>query len=247
MRILEENKLFLVVVKPAGLPTVPLATDPKALSLLTLLAREYPEVAAPLGMQKHEGLVLHRLDTATCGLVLVARDVGTYDVLLDFQERGSIKKQYMASVAPRDPGAGFPSPHPELKEDEAVVIESRFRPFGPKRKAVRPVSSSSSTIAKMKGGEREYRTTVQVVGVNSEGDLVCGCNLERGFRHQVRCHLAWTGHPIVGDLLYGGREDNELHLAATGLEFPEPSTGRMLRYVWNDSPQWTKHDEEMSR
>jgi 23S rRNA pseudouridine1911/1915/1917 synthase len=51
--------------------------------------------------------------------------------------------------------------------------------------------------------------------------------LKRGFRHQIRCHLAWTGFPILNDPVYGGAESAEsaqgfLALSAAGLFFEDP-------------------------
>ncbi len=56
--------------------------------------------------------------------------------------------------------------------------------------------------------------------------------LETGFRHQVRVHLASVGLPIVGDALYGPTDQPaaaRLYLHACALEFPHPATGRVVR------------------
>ena len=122
-------------------------------------------------------------------------------------------------------------------------MESFFRPFGVGRKQVRPVVDAGCKrlmrreIARDQGGC--YRT--EIVGVSGqslcEGDLPgrfgFAVRLRRGFRHQVRCHLAWLGYPILNDPLYDC--DNEpmdgiLALRAGGLFFCDPESGRPLEY-----------------
>jgi len=59
--------------------------------------------------------------------------------------------------------------------------------------------------------------------------------LRRGFRHQIRCHLAWIGYPIVNDSLYGGAEEDGgfLALCAQGLFFSDPLDKNMREYRIN--------------
>jgi 23S rRNA-/tRNA-specific pseudouridylate synthase len=59
--------------------------------------------------------------------------------------------------------------------------------------------------------------------------------LRRGFRHQIRCHLAWLGFPILNDRLYGGQELKEvgegtLALSARAFSFRDPESGQDVRY-----------------
>jgi 23S rRNA pseudouridine1911/1915/1917 synthase len=58
--------------------------------------------------------------------------------------------------------------------------------------------------------------------------------IRRGFRHQIRCHLAWLGFPITGDALYGGLPAPEtaagIALRARTLRFPDPVTGAEREY-----------------
>ena len=240
IKVVYEEERFLVVEKPAGLPTVPLARNPEGPSLLTWLRHDFPEVADSGGMHAHEGLILHRLDTETCGLVLAARDRESYRLIQEAQGNKLFEKTYIAATAPGQRLDGFP-PLPGTWEasGEPFTVESRFRPYGRKGAQVRPVIESSSHYAQVKGGAVWYATTVTPLGVNDCGDLLYQCTIVRGFRHQVRCHLAWTGYPIRGDAAYGGVEDEVLHLAAVSIRFPHPETKRMCKVDWEGSPAWT--------
>jgi 23S rRNA-/tRNA-specific pseudouridylate synthase len=73
----------------------------------------------------------------------------------------------------------------------------------------------------------------EIVGAVPVGEdfTLVEARITRGFRHQVRVHLASTGHPLVGDGLYGGTLVDGLgrqFLHASSLAFPHPTTGERL-------------------
>lgn len=239
-RVLYESDSFLIVEKPSSLATVPLSREPMGQSLLNQLVSSYPEVGEGSGRQSHEGLVLHRLDTDTCGLVLVARDTVSFQKLQKAQQVGHFIKTYLAVVSNSSRLDGFPSEGPDFPIGHSVGIESRFRPYGIGRRSVRPIVEESSRLAKQKGGVATYYTSVDHMGRDSLGRHLVKCRLAKGFRHQIRSHLAWTSYPIVGDRLYGGEVADVLHLAAVTLEFPHPSDGSPFKFDWNEAPEWTQ-------
>jgi 23S rRNA pseudouridine1911/1915/1917 synthase len=239
-QILYEQEHFLIVVKPSGLPTVPLSRDPEGRSLLIKVSHEFPEIMQSSGTYAHEGLVLHRLDTETCGLVLIARSKKFYSHIQDAQRAGLFIKHYRAAVSPMPLIEGFPLQQPKNIEKCEMFIESWFRPYGVRRQAVRPVISTSSPIALQKRGAAWHVTRVSPIGENVYGEQVVQCGLNRGFRHQVRCHLAWSGTPIIGDSLYGGLHAESLRLAATKMSFPNMESHEILNFQWNFSPEWAQ-------
>lgn len=188
-----ENKDFVVFYKERGLATVPLKAGGGS-SLLSVASSLFPEVGMPFSPNYWEGGVLHRLDTITSGLVLIARTRSFFDLMRKEQEEGRFIKRYRAKTLSLDPIEGFPPFDGNF--EQGCRIESAFRAYGPGRKAVRPVA-----FEKIKPDDAIYSTKVEDI----RGDEVF-LSLSRGFRHQVRCHLAWCGHVITGDVLYGAPE-----------------------------------------
>lgn len=216
------NDEVLVVFKPSQLPTVPLKGE-ESETLLSLLARQYPEVLSIHGRQPWEGGVLHRLDTPTSGLVLVARTQRAFDALLVSQLQGRIEKQYRAIVEKTAwPLDGF-EPFPFTSPLECpVTINSYFRSYGPHQSAVRPVYEKVQHLRK-----KEVAVLYTTI-CSPESATSVICSLSRGFRHQVRAHLAWAGHPIIGDTLYGAEANDQFGLSAIALTFDDPLSGKRL-------------------
>ena len=231
-----------MVFKPAGIPTVPLHTASSGGgTLLELIGKDFPETIGIQGMRPWEGGVLHRLDTATSGLVLIARSQVAFDYLQKSQSDGMFEKNYLAGSFGGTVIEGFPKPAPFQRGDRLpVLISSRFRAYGPGRKAVRPLDEQSSRLLKAKGGIQLYQTLVREAGSNRNAESLFLCELRAGFRHQVRCHLAWCGFPLTGDSLYGGAEAAELHLFAFSLRFPDLESAAMVEFQVPWRPAWAE-------
>ncbi|MDR3123577.1 MAG: RNA pseudouridine synthase [Treponema sp.] len=225
---------FLVVYKPPLMHSAPLGEGD---SLLGWCAERYPEALRPRGPLQREGGLLHRLDYGTWGLVLIARTQEALEALRRQQQEGVFVKEYgaLTDSVPRAPLPGFPPAAPPAGAPATLpfAVESGFRPYGPGRKTVRPVlpqggSPKSLRVALDQG--RLYRTEIlERRGVG--GALYFRARIARGFRHQIRCHLSWLGHPVLGDGLYG-RPGGEgaLMLKAQGLSFLDPFSGETLHY-----------------
>jgi 23S rRNA pseudouridine1911/1915/1917 synthase len=238
--IVAETQGFLVVYKPPLLHSAPLGNGD---SLLGWCAERYPETLTPRGLLPREGGLLHRLDYETWGLVLIARTQEALDALQRLQQQGSLVKEYGVLTEPEAQALlpGFPPPGPSAAPPFAV--ESGFRPYGPGRKAVRPVVPNGGSpkrrlrIALDRG--RPYRTEI-LERQNAGRSLYFRVRIARGFRHQIRCHLSWLGHPALGDGLYGqpGRAGEQpLMLKAQGLSFPDPFSGENRHYQLPPIPE----------
>lgn len=234
LSVVHEDPLFLVVDKPPRLPTVPLKDDPEEkLTLLSLVASRYPEVRMACGKNAWEGGVLHRLDTATSGLVVIARTPDAYAFLRRVQKADLFWKEYLAvsrgPVGPRKTGfPPFPYEDPASCGGREVVIGSLFRGYGTNRREVRPVLMDSSRHLLAKTSGTWYVTRVCYGGTAASGGEQFTCRLSSGFRHQVRVHLAWSGWPLEGDRLYDGADADDLGLRAVAVGFLHPKTQRQV-------------------
>jgi 23S rRNA pseudouridine1911/1915/1917 synthase len=88
-------------------------------------------------------------------------------------------------------------------------------------------------VVRVEGGSsKTAQTTVRLLDTCDQASLVA-CKLHTGRTHQIRVHMAWLGHPLVGDSLYGGRPlwgmaRQSLHAAR--LELKHPITGQPLLF-----------------
>ncbi|MDR2596492.1 MAG: hypothetical protein LBC76_04135 [Treponema sp.] len=195
--------------------------------------------------------IMHRLDFETHGLVLFAKNVKSYDFFKVLQENDGFIKEYSAvcnsnvnknTSSGVSAGQGFPQP-PDLNIEnysfltgKPLVIESYFRPFGPGRKLVRPVTEIKKHFEIAEDRGNFYRT--EIININKN---VFTTRIKRGFRHQIRCHLCWIGFPILNDLFYQYTYpsiqllhqpllNSDLALRSHALFFADPSTGKQKEY-----------------
>ena len=210
-RVIREEKDFVVLFKESGLDSVPLKREGESHpSLFKYASSLYPEIKEAMGKNCWEGGIIHRLDNPTSGLVLAARNKKFYEKILYEQRNGNFLKHYRAETERTAKAAeGFP-PFPYVLKN-GLDIKSKFRPFGAGSKSVRPLTETQFRY-------KEYET-VYCTHIDRIEDGVFHISLDRGFRHQIRCHLAWSKNPIKGDVLYGARASGSFGLICYGLEF----------------------------
>jgi 23S rRNA pseudouridine1911/1915/1917 synthase len=270
--VLDETPAYVVVFKPPRVHTVPLKGDAGGSgyekTLLDWCGERFPQVLAVKGRHPWEGGVVHRLDYETQGLVLVAKTQAALHSFSAQQEAGYIIKEYSAFSTKGDSGMlpGFP---PALS-GVPCIIASGFRSYGPGSKAVRPVQYNSDVPEKTGKFRRRsaldqgrpYVTEIiesppqlPLLPVLQKEPSVTHSyfrlRIKRGFRHQIRCHLAWIGYPILNDILYGGSPKEAiflrescfdtayvegmelpvLGLIAHGIRFYDPASGVPRHYT----------------
>ena len=205
-----DDKPFLVIYKSKGLPSAPLNAEDTQ-NALSQAVEMFPEIKTVCGKKQIEYGLLHRLDTATDGLIVIATSQECYDFLMAEQEAGRFIKTYSAECNIIYDNArrlgGFPPDIPEFSN-----VTSYFRPYGEGRKEVRPVTENSGKAALSKLGKQKLYTTKINIEKISETKARATCEISQGYRHQVRCHLAWAGYPVSGDILYNAeyRQNTEI-------------------------------------
>lgn len=224
IKIIFENKDFLVVSKPAGLPSAPLHSLDEE-SALTKVVKNYPEVLKINGKKSIEYGLLHRLDTVTEGLLLIALNQTFYDNMIIEQEKNLFIKTYYAECdieSDIEKKEGFPVFPFRLKPvpNFSLSIESYFRAYGKGKKEVRPVINNDNSYGNKKANfNKKYVTNVKIINIKKDCCAV-ECKITQGFRHQVRNHLAWAGLPIKGDSLYNkNTRESNIKFYAVGLDF----------------------------
>jgi 23S rRNA pseudouridine1911/1915/1917 synthase len=222
LRIVHVDDQLLVIDKPEGMHTAPLR-EGEAGTLLDAVIEQYPEVERVPGIKPVEPGLLHRLDKGTSGLVVIARSVRAFAGLRRQFESGEVRKEYLAVSAP---GAGVRSTR--------LSVSSRFAPLGPGRAKVRVVLPYEHRAGVLKGASPDTYVTEAEIVERGAGCCLVRCTLTRGFRHQVRAHLAHLGLPIVGDTLYGVPVPpgfgERMYLHASAVELRHPADGRPLRF-----------------
>jgi tRNA pseudouridine32 synthase / 23S rRNA pseudouridine746 synthase len=154
-----------------------------------------------------EALVVHRLDEATSGLVLFARTPQVQKALSHAFETRAVQKTYVAVV--------HGVVHPDSGE-----INLPLAPDWPRR----PLQKVDHETGK------PARTLWRVLARDIQANTTrLELRPQTGRTHQLRVHMQAMGHAILGDALYGTGGDSEgLHLAAQRLEFPHPSSTKIL-------------------
>jgi 23S rRNA pseudouridine1911/1915/1917 synthase len=182
--VLVENEGYVIIDKPAGVPSHPLREGELGTLAGALVAR-YPEMR-DVGYSKREPGILHRLDNDTSGVMLAARDQATFDVLRKRLQAGEIEKRYLA----RCQGI-VPAP---------IIIDMPIANDPRDRRRVRACTDPRE-IKRLRA--QPAKTEVLTSTPAEHGSLI-EVRANNARRHQIRAHLAAIGHPLLGDPLYGG-------------------------------------------
>ncbi len=208
--ILAEGPRFLVVEKPAGVAVHPLAPGEGG-TLANAVAARHPECASA-SPDPREGGAVHRLDLETSGCVLFARDPDAWARLHDAFRARVVEKVYLALAAGRVAAGGVCS----------VPLGQRGG-----RSVPAPDPLAEERLASKGFPVRPAETRYEVERRFAAWTLL-RVRIVTGVMHQIRAHLAFLGHPVAGDALYGGAaaalsglERHFLHASRLGFESPD--------------------------
>lgn len=202
--VVHEDADLLVLDKPAGLLCVPGRGADKQDALSTRAQALWPDA-----------LIVHRLDMATSGLVLMARSAAVQRALGDAFAARQIGKRYEAVVD------GLPAETPDA--DGWSLIDAPLMADWPRR-----------PLQKIDAAGKPSQTRWRVLRNDTGGNTTL-LELEplTGRTHQLRLHLASIGHAIAGDALYADARVQalapRLMLHARSLVFSHPVSGKPMR------------------
>jgi 23S rRNA pseudouridine1911/1915/1917 synthase len=179
--ILHEDSSLIVLNKPSGLVIHPAPGHPTG-TLVHGLLQYCPELSGRGGLERPG--IIHRLDKDTSGLMVVAKNDRVHRFLSGQFKGGTVKKRYLAMVHGNAKGEGgeidLPiARHPKRRKEMSVWLS---------------------------GGKKASTFWQKLETFDNEFSLL-SVSPRTGRTHQIRVHLSYLGHPIVGDQVYGYKKN----------------------------------------
>ena len=226
--VLFEDDDLIVIDKPAGLLTTHTKLAGRAARASQLTAENILNDYVRKGQLKSRKRVwlVHRLDRDTSGVMMFAKSEAVAEKFrADWANL--TEKTYLARVE-------------GIIAEESGVFESHLLedPDGYRVRSVKvnlgSISQSSNPPIRQSVNPpirqpRYARTEWRRLSVKS-GTTLVEVKLKTGRKNQIRVHFSEAGHPVVGDVKYGGKRADRLHLHAKSLRFRHPRTGEWLEF-----------------
>ncbi len=223
--VVYEDQDVIVVNKPTGMVVHPAPGHPDG-TLVNALLYHCGESLSGIGGQKRPGIV-HRIDRDTSGLIIAAKNDAAHLALAAQLADHTLARTYECLAVGN------------FREDSGTVDAPIGRhPVDRKRMAV------------VRQGGREAVTHWEVIA-RYPGVTHLRCRLETGRTHQIRVHLAYIGHPILGDTVYGAKKPvaglTGQCLHAVGLRFIHPRTGKPVELTCPLPEEFVRMLEKLRR
>ncbi|MGR3467547.1 MAG: RluA family pseudouridine synthase [Shimia sp.] len=239
--VVHEDADLIVVNKPAGMVVHPAPGTPSG-TLVNALLHHCGDSLSGVGGAKRPGIV-HRIDKDTSGLLVVAKSDAAHHGLAAQFEAHSAERAYLA-LCYGVPEAADPRLRGlrgvRFETGDVLRIETRLARHRTDRQR-------QAVVWGTEGRHAITRARVMQRFGTPPALALLECRLETGRTHQIRVHLAYTGHGLVGDPVYGGKRKlargalspaaleavagfprQALHAATLGIE--HPVTGEALRF-----------------
>ena len=214
--VVYEDDDVIVVNKPTGLVVHPAPGHPDG-TLVNALLHHCGDSLSGIGGEKRPGIV-HRIDRDTSGLIIAAKNDAAHLALSAQLKDHSLSRTYECLVTGN------------MKQDSGTVDAPIGRSSADRKKmAVIPTGRRAVT---------HWEVVARYPGVTH-----LRCRLETGRTHQIRVHMAYIGHPILGDTVYGAKKPvpglTGQCLHAAGLRFVHPRTGEPVELHCPLPPEFT--------
>jgi len=202
-----EDQELAVIYKPEGLLSVP-GKDSQQPSVYALMRKKYPAASGPL--------IVHRLDMATSGLMIIAKTEFAYHRLQRAFLNHQVLKKYIAIIGCKDKEACN-----QLLEGNKEILSLPLMP---------DYLDRPRQIVHHEQG-KEAITEYEILERIDDTHLRLALYPKTGRTHQLRVHCAHQeglNAPILGDPLYGNEKASRLHLHAEEITFEHPLTGKKM-------------------
>ena len=229
LEILYEDDQLAVICKPSGLLSVP-GKDSSQPSVYSIMRKKYPAASSPL--------IVHRLDMATSGLMIIAKTEFAYHRLQNEFLHHQVQKKYIAIIGCKDQDACdkiWEKAKKQKKDKRDELKERRASSNAAEKQKIslplmpdyldRPRQIVNHTQGK------EAITEYEVLEPVDDSHLRIALYPKTGRTHQLRVHCAHhegLNAPILGDPLYGNEKASRLHLHAEEITFEHPLTGKKI-------------------
>lgn len=229
LEILYEDDQLAVICKPSGLLSVP-GKDSSQPSVYSIMRKKYPAASSPL--------IVHRLDMATSGLMIIAKTEFAYHRLQNEFLHHQVQKKYIAIIGCKDQDACDKIWEKAKKQKKDMRDELKERRASSnaaeKQKISLPLMPDyldrPRQIVNHEQG-KEAITEYEVLDRIDATHLRLALYPKTGRTHQLRVHCAHhegLNAPILGDPLYGNEKASRLHLHAEEITFEHPLTGKKI-------------------
>lgn len=167
-----------------------------------------------------------RLDKDTCGIVVFAKNQIASSRLWEQKEKGLFWKEYLALCE------GEIEEKETLQENRQKAVsaegdrEKWWEMWQTISAPIAPVPGEKMKMCVAEGGKRAV--THYKIWKKGDHKTLLQVRIETGRTHQIRVHMAYTGHPVVGDPIYGSSPSHGLCLCAWKTEFFQPFTGERI-------------------
>ena len=228
VEILYEDRELAVIHKPEGMLSVP-GKDAQQPSIYSWARKQFPEATGPL--------IVHRLDMATSGLMVIAKTEFAYHRLQEQFTSHQVQKKYVAIVCCKDKGIAqriknapkiislplmpdyLDRPRQIVNHEQGKEAITEYEVLGSEERRVKSEESNSTANHEVKSSNLK----VQCIRL--------ALYPKTGRTHQLRVHCAHReglDAPILGDPLYGNVKADRLYLHAEAITFKHPLTGKEI-------------------